>query len=54
MKHLMSVSKDLARGTDPLKAAKGGKGTGDSIFKTPEQKGVTSRKNPVKTTTSKK
>lgn len=40
MKHLMSVSKDLAKTTDPLKASKKTK-TGDSIFKTPEEKGAT-------------
>ena len=45
MKHLMSVSKDLAKTTDPLKAAKSLK-ICDSIFKTPEEKGVT-RKAPI-------
>jgi hypothetical protein len=35
MKHLTSVSKDLAKVTDPLKASKNLK-VADSIFKTPE------------------
>ncbi len=47
MKHLMSVSKDLATTTDPLKAvATKNLKVCDSVLKTPEEKGVT-RKAPI-------
>jgi len=46
MKHLMSVSKDLARTSDPLKASKCSKASGSLLFKTPEEKGAT-RKAPI-------